>query len=150
MKSIFISLISFLICISATSQQSDSIQKPQLTEQNYLQKSKNQKTTAWILLGGGTGMVLVAGVIGAGEAGANVFNAMGGNEIQSTNADDILFIAGTAAMLGSIPFFIAAGKNKKRAANMALNLKFEKAYIVKNYSREINYYPALSLSMSLK
>lgn len=69
-----------------------------ISEQEYLQKSKNQKTAAWILLGSGATLCAIA-------APGNI------------NLDilPIIVVAGTAAVLGSIPLFIASGKNKRKA-----------------------------------
>ena len=39
------------------------VQKQSLTKADYLQKSKKQKTVAWILLGGGIGLIAVTAAI---------------------------------------------------------------------------------------
>jgi len=52
-------------------------------------------------------------------------------------------------MIGSIPFFVASKKNKRKANSMALDLKFEKSTVLqKNGFVNINY-PALSLKIKL-
>ena len=78
-----------------------------LTKQDYLQKTKRQKTTAKILLGGG---ILSFGV---------GFATIGGKQTHSID-NGIIIIAGTGAMFTSIPFFISASKNKKKAMSMSL------------------------------
>lgn len=71
-------------------------------------KSQNQKNGAWVLLGGGSALVLAGFLIGNrnestfGEAEAGVI--MGG--------------IGVISMLGSVPLFMASGRNKRKAAAM--------------------------------
>lgn len=79
-----------------------------LTKQDYLQKSKSQKTAAWILLGVGAGLVAVA------APGTVSFDIL-----------PILSIGAAAAIIGSIPLFISAGKNKRKGMAMAINLNMQ-------------------------
>ena len=71
----------------------------------YLAKSKSQKTAAWILLGGGAGLIGTGFLIGNretstfGEAGTGV--VIGG--------------LGLLSIIASIPVFNASVKNKKKA-----------------------------------
>ncbi len=74
--------------------------------QYYKQKSKKQKTTGWVLLGGGA--ALFAGSIAMAE------NADIENEVTLAVAS-ISFLAGTVSMIASIPVFISGSKNKGRA-----------------------------------
>jgi len=80
-----------------------------------LKKSKNQKTAAWILLGAGAGVAITGGIIGT-------------NAIKNSNPDDPwdifprgslagggMVLGGLAATVVSVPFFIASGRNKKKA-----------------------------------
>lgn len=92
------------VVVTSFSQQTES--SPVLTKQDYLQKSKSQRTSAFILLGTGAALLAVA-------APGNV----------SFDILPILVIGGGAAIIGSIPLFIAAGKNKRRA--MSLSFKNE-------------------------
>jgi hypothetical protein len=74
--------------------------------QYYKEKSKNQKTAGWVLLGGGaalfTGSIIIAG------------NANFENDA-AVVAGSIAFLAGTVSMIASIPVFISSSKNKGRA-----------------------------------
>lgn len=84
-------------------------QKRVLTKDEYLTKSKNQKTTAKIMLAGGASLILIGLAVGNrdessfGEAGAGVI--MGG--------------IGVLSMIGSVPLFIASSKNKRKAMELA-------------------------------
>ena len=61
---IAITLPLFAICSFGQQSTNTSVPKPNT---DYLQKSKKQKTTAWILLGGGATLVLTGIIIPKGE-----------------------------------------------------------------------------------
>jgi hypothetical protein len=116
---------------------------------DYLQKSKNQKTAAWILLTGGA----VLSSIGAVVIGNEVVNDIGGifdpTIEPSSNTGTILSITGTAAMLGSIPLFISSAKNKRKAMSASAGIKMEKLPVIRQTSFVQNSYPAVSIKISL-
>ena len=115
--SIFL-LIFFINILKLNAQinKPDSSVNHQHTMADYLlKKSKNQKTAAWILLGGGAGVAIAGGIIGT-------------NAIKNANPDDPwdifprgslagggMLVGGIIAALVSVPYFIASGRNKKRA-----------------------------------
>jgi hypothetical protein len=138
MKNIFLTLLIIFLTISARSQQTEP--KQQLAKQEYLKKSKSQKTAAWILLGAGTAMTV----------GASIWVA--NNLFGPDQGEGVLFLAGLGAMAGSIPLFIASGRNKRKANEIGVvfNMKLEKCIVVQNEMADSNYYPALSLKIGFK
>ena len=77
-------------------------------------RSTNQKNNAWLLLGGGSALVLAGNLIG--NRNTSSFSAAGAGVIMGG--------LGVGCMLGSIPVFMAASRNKRRAAAMiALNVE---------------------------
>ena len=56
-----IAIFMMLLIVSATSFSKQTNPPKAATEIYYLKKSKNQKAIAWILLGGGLGMVVTRG-----------------------------------------------------------------------------------------
>jgi hypothetical protein len=68
----------------------------------YIVKSKNQKTAAWILLGGGAALIGTGFLIGDGK----------NSTFDDAATGALLAGIGTLSMIGSIPLFIASGKNK--------------------------------------
>ncbi len=85
------------------------------TKDFYIQKSKNQNTAGWILLVSGTVMT-VGGLIAFDKSW----------DKPSYTATDIygfITLAGVVADLISIPLFISAGVNKRKAAS--LSIKFQ-------------------------
>jgi hypothetical protein len=123
-------LLAILLVISAATFSQQIKSSPTLTKQDYLQKSKNQKTAAWVLLGGGIAMFAIA-------APGNVsFDALG-----------VLVVVGTVATLSSIPLFIASHRNKKKS--MSLSFKNETAPQIQKSSFVYRSVPSLTLKISL-
>jgi hypothetical protein len=111
--------LALLLCFSMSlfSQQSTPT-----VNTDYLKKSKKQKTTAGVLLGGGAAFVL----IGLAVFPKN-YSMFGGNSSGTENqagVSAVIILAGGGSMLASIPFFIASSKNKKKAMSMSLKNQF--------------------------
>jgi len=103
------------LSVASFSQQNDPA--PTLTKQDYLKKSKTQKKTAWILLGGGAALTITGAAI-PNEV-TDYGNPLNPYDDKYSNNWSILIGVGALAMLGSIPFFIASGKNKRKAMNVS-------------------------------
>ena len=86
-------------------------QTPTPSKDYYLQKSKNQKNSAWIMLGGGVAMTTI-GMIQA----INNFSLF-----EPSTKGEFLVAAGIGTALGSIPFFISSSKNARKAATISFN-----------------------------
>ncbi len=135
MKKLFlITCVNSLIVINCFSQ------APGKTD--YLKKSKDQKIAAWVLLG--TGVVL--DIIGIATYPDEILFLTESQKQQEKTAG-VLAVTGIAFMLTSIPFFISAHKNKKRAMSITINtqqfrqLKSSNLYTVN--------YPALTMKIRL-
>ena len=122
---------------------------------DYLKKSKNQKTAAWVLLSGGFALSATGIVIATANASEDLSYGLGGFLVgepapqNSYTAESILLVTGTVAMLGSIPLFIASGKNKRKAMNITTSLKMEQATMLQNLSFVQRSYPAFVLKINL-
>ena len=84
-----------------------------LSRQDYLKKSKNQKTVAWILLAGGVGLIGTGLLIGNGDESSFDDAASGG----------IIAGAGIASALVSVPLFIASKRNQTKAMQLSAGLQ---------------------------
>ncbi|MEO6135022.1 MAG: hypothetical protein ABIP35_07710 [Ginsengibacter sp.] len=106
---------------------------------DYLQKSKSQKSAAWALLGSGSALIIVGVLIGnkknASFADAGTGVVLGGLGLLST--------------LGSIPLFIASGRNKRKALNSSTYFKFEKAPSIQQTGIIFHSYPTISFKINL-
>lgn len=119
------------------------------TRQEYLAKSKNQRTGAWILLGGGALATGIGAVMLSRSAEDVIINVFGGPAPEKKNetAGTVLFVSGLAAMAGSIPLFIGSSKNARKAAS--LSFKNERVpYPYKNSLAQKSV-PSLTLTIRL-
>ncbi len=95
-----------------------------------LLKSKKQKTAAWILLAGGAGLFMVGESIIAKEAAKESANILGSvlvtvitlgyvspdpAPVKRSSIAPVMVYSGLASLLGSLPLFIVAHKNKVQA-----------------------------------
>ena len=135
MRKFFICTMLLLMTTSSFCQQTDFGQS--LTQQNYLQKSKKQKTAAWVLLGGGA---LVA-------VGAAILDVSSDWSKSETPYIVALFTGG-AAMLGSIPLFIASGRNKRKAMNASTYFEIQRNPVLTNTGLTLHSTPTLSLKLN--
>jgi hypothetical protein len=110
------------------------------TGEYYLQKSKNQKTAAWIMLGGGIALSVV-GIVGV-SVNYNLFE-----ETSTEDTYAAITLIGTGLALGSIPLFIASGRNHRKAAT--LSFKNQRIYIPQQNSFVFKSQPAVSLVIPL-
>ena len=98
-------------------------QDSSLTKEEYLRKSKGQKTGAIVLLSAGGALAIVGLAIETNDLNDDLGGLFDPNYDGDNTSNDtvsgILFFGGVAAMLGSIPLFISSHKNKKRAMSMS-------------------------------
>ncbi len=134
-----VSLIIF-ITIAFSSFSQDTITTAPLTRQDYLQKSKSQKTTANILRYGG-GALAVAGFLLLSD---DVVNP---TDNDNFTAATVLICVGAAAAIISIPLRNAARKNEQQA--MSLSFKNLQAPQLTNKSIVQRALPSLTLKINL-
>lgn len=156
-KIIFFTLL-LIVSVLSFSQQTTTASPPVKTD--YLKKSKNQNTAAWILLGGGfalTSTGIILGVNGAAEEIAGIFTGEKSNKLE---VGAIFFYTGLASMLGSIPLFIASTRNKRKATAVSASFKIETGPFVRPCSAEASAkamqttliksgYPAMVIKINL-
>jgi hypothetical protein len=145
MKSIIIIIVFLLIAGKAFNQ----VQPATLTKEDYLLKSRHQKTAAWILVAGGITSTTIAVTIALAEASTFAWRIWLSPDGPNTHQGLInaLSITGTIALIGSIPLFIAASRNKHKA----VSLSFKNESSPQLYKRNFVYraVPSLSLNISL-
>jgi len=78
---------------------------PQEMHDMFMHKSKTKKTVAWITLGTGLTLFGTGLAISSGKE-------YGVGEIDVAS---VIVVVGTAAAIVSVPFFISAGSNKRKA-----------------------------------
>jgi hypothetical protein len=120
-----------------------------LTSDQYLKKSKNQKTAAWVLLGGGAALFITGLAIPRGE---ELWDDIWGIPTVGHKNDGVkgaLYLTGTLSMLGSIPLFIASGRNKGKAVAASANFQMQKRPVMQVASVVNRLYPAVSIRIGL-
>jgi hypothetical protein len=127
-KAIFIAGIALTVVLKSFSQAYTP--KDSLTTEYYLQKSKSQKIAGFILLGVG---VTTLAILSKGETDFDVL--------------PVLAIGGLAATVISVPLFISAGKNKRKA--ISLSVKKEKTFLLRNGGFTQRSFPALSVKFNV-
>jgi uncharacterized membrane protein len=132
-----ITMLAMLLIIGAATFCQQTNPSPALTKQDYLKKSKNQKTAAWILLGGGSALV-VTGILLSNNASFDNLGTTAG-----------VAIVGGLSMLGSIPLFLASGRNKRKAMTASTFFKIETVPVIQHASFARKSYPALSVKINL-
>ena len=120
-----------------------------LTQSDYLKKSKRQKNTALILLGGGAAMIIIGAVIPEGEPTGDINWISWSEEHKNDGVKGAFIGVGALSMLGSVPFFLLAGKNKRRGNALSASFKIDDAYIVRGYNQIKIKYPAIALKLAL-
>jgi hypothetical protein len=105
-------------------------------------KQKRNKTTAWILVGSGLLMTMSGLVINSADEAVGAAT-LGLADIEEVHKGDWLIYAGGVTTLASIPFFISAGKHKRKAS---LSLKSEQNLVGNITSRKFNN---LSIALTL-
>jgi hypothetical protein len=128
----FIIIMSFIMASGF----SQTAPNNEFTKEYYLQKSKNQDTIAWILLGVGSA-ITIGGLISMNESSKN--DSWGFPDDSSSN----ITLVGTVIGSLSFPFFLSSAKNARKAANISLNnqtiLLPQQNNIAQNYNPSISF-----------
>jgi hypothetical protein len=136
MKKLIAFALLFLIIITSFSQQPNSTQP--LTHDDYLKKSKNQKSAAWALLGGGVALMGIGYLVGDQKESSFDDAATGA----------VMAGVGILAAIGSIPLFIASGKNKRKAMSISTSFDMQRNLFQKGTALSFRSHPALSLKLN--
>lgn len=147
MKSIAIWTILLLFNFSSLSQRINS--ESSFKQDDYLQKSKNRKTIGTVLLVGGAGLILGSFVIPQGkvvqEAGCPLWICS--EKYKNDGLKSAFVIAGGLSALSSIPFFISAKKNRRKAKSVSF--KMERATQLYNQTFVFTYFPVVRIKVVL-
>lgn len=135
MKKILIFLMLLLFTVRVFGQE---IPSTEFSKDYYLEKSKKQKTTGWVMLASGAVLTIV-GVIGFSDT------FMEEDSYTTTDIYGVMAVGGPLICLGSIPFFVSSGNNAKKAAT--LSFKNQPILMPQQGSLVQNSQPSLSLKI---
>ena len=111
MKKMVCLIVFYAIVVTANAQQPDA--------GLLIRKSGRQKITAWILAGSGVSL-LTAGFLIELSSASDLAHLTLPKDAKLTTGG-LLLLTGSAAVLSSIPFFIASRKNKRKATLLLKN-----------------------------
>jgi hypothetical protein len=106
------------------------------TKEYFLERSKKQKMTAWILLGTGAAAILTEAIVDNSQRGTGK-SLTGG----------IMTLGGAICTLASIPFFVSSSRNKRRA--MALTVNNSRIVLPGANSAFARYHSSISVHIQL-
>ena len=130
---IVIFLLSLLVLRSAA-------QTTSLTKEYYFEKSKKQKKTGWIMLGGGAAMAIIGAV--------NFNSSWDSGSNSSTDISGFAFLGGVLSALISIPIFISASSNYKKAFKLGLETQSMSIPVKGGQAQLIR--PALTIRLNIR
>jgi len=143
MKKLFVSLLCLALISVVFSQQ-------QRDRNYYLQKSKHQKTAAFILAGGGAVLIATGLLIDKGAyTGQNPYTLWTTSTHKNDGIKSAFSAAGVVTMLCSIPFFIASSRNNQKAMKIKVSLNNQKIVFPQPNGFVIKTQPSLNLKIGL-
>lgn len=113
MKKITLTLSMLFFIVNSFCQ----IQTTTFSKEYYLEKSKKQKKTGWIVLGTGLTFAAIGGLVQLSNSNQTSYGS--GFDFDFTGA--YIAIGGGVLSLASIPCFVNASKNKKLAVAIAID-----------------------------
>ena len=140
MKKIIFGII--LIAFATASFGQQSAPKQHWTETNFYKKSKKQKTAAWIFTGTGATVLLVTLVTDAFSSAITGFQ-------ESASGIAIPYAIGAACVATGVVFFVASGKNKKKAKATSAFFQMEKSPVLQGTVFSNQSFPVLGVRIRL-
>ena len=123
--------VLLLLIFSENSFAQNTEPSPPITKADYLKKSRSNRIGGFVLLGAGA---------------ITLISISGGNTDLSSLG--ILVALGGGAVIGSVPLFIAAGKNKRKYNNATASFMFEKTQSITQQSIHQSYIPAVGVMIN--
>ena len=144
MKAIITFLLLCFCCLHAFAQDTNQYH---YIRDSLLHKSRSQKTTAWIMLGAGSAVALGGLVLTAVDATTELVGAVVDGTGSTSPLGPVLMLLGTGSVAGSIPLFIASGKNKRKAMQFSAITQAVEVPVTGGFA--YRYQPAISVGFVL-
>lgn len=145
-KTIFCAML-LVIASSSFCQQIKPTQS--LIQEDYLKKSKKQKTIAWVLLGSGAAFIIAGAIIPEGELIDRYSLPYFTEEHKNDGIKSAFFIAGGISALGSIPLFIISGRNKRKGMTTTVSFNNQRVVFSQQNAFVSRTQPTLTLKIEL-
>lgn len=147
MKKIIIVSLTIIYAATAFCQQNNNPVSYE-AKTDYLQKSKSKKTIAWLFLGGGVALAVAGVLIPKGDQTEYDYLTFSYTH-KNDNLKFGLILGGALSMGGSIPFFVASARNKRKAIAAAAFLDIKKIPALKQMQVSNLNYPVVGLRIAL-
>ncbi|HUR12600.1 MAG TPA: hypothetical protein VM012_14590 [Flavitalea sp.] len=145
-----LTLLLFLFSMNASSI-SQVVTENEITATQYIKRAKHRRAEAIALAASGSALLIVAMLTPPTSEVEPLINwpndPNASTEVDNRDLITISALVGVTAIAGSIPLFISASKNKKRAVRMSLNNIPFPAYSVKRHL--LQSVPSLCLVVKL-
>jgi hypothetical protein len=121
-------LVSLFSAIALSSLAQDSLSNKTLTQADYFNKNKRQKTGAWVLTAAGTVGLLGTLMADASQTvgGSMLYLLSAGSYHQEYKSYTGAYLLSGSCVVGGILLFNAAAKNNKKAKAMTITMQMEK------------------------
>ncbi len=147
MKKIILSILVLTITFQSFGQ--PGTPTDQYSSDYFKMKSKKQRTAAWLMAGGGAVLCGTGLAIMSASALDEVAAWFEDSHDSNYGTGSALLVTGTLCMLGSVPLFIAAGKNRKKALAVSSFIKPEERPYVYQRSIKRTQFPAIGIKINL-
>lgn len=141
MKSIISTALFIVLTIASYSQQTE--RKHLLTSDDYLKKSKRQKTWAWVTTGVGVTTIVVTFL----SEVATIYQVQ--DVPVETSSATGYYILGSACIATGITLFVASSRNIKRAKTVSVFIDMERVPVLQMSGISNQSVPALGVKISL-
>ncbi len=142
MKKIIALILLTAFCTGIFSQQRTEPNR-KITKTDYLRKSRTQNIIGWVMVGCGVVCLVVPTPpppsSDVGNSLLDIPHSLG------KTANTISYTAGALLIGGSIPVFISAHKNKKKAIEMGIIIKAESTTVFVNNDILMNAFPSAGI-----
>lgn len=144
MKKCLLVFVSMFFALSSFSQ----VQTNHVSRDAYLTKSKKQNRTGLVLVAGGVVLVATGFIIPKGDATGEINWIDISPKYENDEIKVAFSMAGLVAALGSIPFFVASSKNKKRAMKTSVSFRNQEIHYLQCRGVAVRLQPGLTYKMS--
>ena len=141
------SIALFIVIILSVSGYAQQI-TPLTMKDSFIEKSKNQKKTAFIFLGAGVALIGAAIIIPRGDFEGTEIDGLGGvtEKYSNDGVKAACGLTGVLSLLGSIPLFLASSRNNKKA----MSISFKNKLAPQLYNNNYVYIPVPSITLKLE
>jgi hypothetical protein len=149
MSTLLSSMLLLLSTVTTFNEPSDSLQ--QKDYDYYIQRSKSQKSAATVLLVTGVIIGTVTLLVAVGTAlgdGLTTIVTLGTTQPEH-HSYTIPLLLSVAAIVGAVPLYIAASRNKRKATAISLDAGIGSGPRLQQRSVKNYAYPSLSLKIRL-